>query len=58
MQRIKLCVKIHFDEFDEDEKMRTTHVVVMPYDKKWKTDFEDIQKEIQMVSCVVKCYAV
>ena len=38
--------------------MRTTHVVVKSYDKKWKTDFEDIKKEIQMVSCVVKCKAV
>ena len=27
--------------------MRTTHVVVKPYDKKWKMDFEDIKKEIQ-----------
>lgn len=38
--------------------MRTTHVVVKPYDKKWKTDFEDIKKEIQMIICVVKCNAV
>ena len=35
MQRIKLCVTLHFDAFF----MRT-------YDKKWKTDFEDIEKEI------------
>lgn len=27
--------------------MRTTHVVVLPYDKKWKSDFEAIQKEIE-----------
>lgn len=47
MQRIKLCVTLHFDGiFYEDKKMRTTHVVVRPYDKKWKTDFEDIEKEI------------
>ena len=36
-----------FDAFYEDKKMRTTHVVVKPYDKKWKMDFEDIKKEIQ-----------
>ncbi len=46
MQRRKLCVALRFDAFYEDKKMRTTHVVVMPYDKKWKTDFEDIEKEI------------
>lgn len=46
MQRIKLCVTLHFDAFYEDKKMRTTHVVIKPYDKKWKTDFEDIEKEI------------
>ncbi len=46
MQQIKICVTLHFNEFDENEKMRTTHVVVRPYDKKWKTDFEDIEKEI------------
>ena len=45
MQRRKLCVALRFDAFYEDKKM-TTHVVVMPYDKKWKTDFEDIEKEI------------
>ena len=58
MQRRKLCVALRFDAFYEDKKMRTTHVVVKPYDKKWKMDFEDIKKEIQMVSCVVKCNAV
>ena len=47
MQRRKLCVALHFDAFYEDKKMRTTHVVVKPYDKKWKMDFEDIKKEIQ-----------
>lgn len=36
MQRIKLCVKIHFDAFYEDKKMRTTHAVVRPYDKNGK----------------------
>lgn len=34
MQRRKLCVALRFDAFYEDKKMRTTHVVVMPYDKK------------------------
>ena len=47
MQRRKLCVALRFDAFYEDKKMRTTHVVVKPYDKKWKMDFEDIKKEIQ-----------
>lgn len=27
--------------------MRTTHVVVLPYDPKWKADFEAIRKEIE-----------
>ncbi|SDY58239.1 GrpB family protein [Lachnobacterium bovis] len=27
--------------------MRTKHVVVLPYDKKWKQDFIDIKNEIQ-----------
>ena len=26
--------------------MRTKHVVVLPYDEKWKQDFVDIKKEI------------
>ena len=29
--------------------MRTKHVVVLPYDKKWKQDFEEIKKEISEV---------
>ena len=43
MQRRKLCVALRFDAFYEDKKMRTTHVVVKPYDKKWKMDFERFQ---------------
>ena len=27
--------------------MRTTNVIVLPYDKAWKTAFEDIKKEIE-----------
>lgn len=27
--------------------MRTTKVVVLPYDEKWKTDFEKIKKELE-----------
>ncbi len=29
--------------------MRTKHVVVLPYDNKWKQDFEEIKKEISEV---------
>lgn len=29
--------------------MRTEHVVVLPYDKKWKQDFEKIKREISEV---------
>ena len=62
MQRRKLCVALRFDAFYEDKKMRTTHVVVKPYDKKWKMDFEDIKKEIQSaigdLDIVIKDYSV
>ena len=34
MQRRKLCVALRFDAFYEDKKMRTTHVVVKPYENK------------------------
>ena len=27
--------------------MQTTRVIVLPYDSKWKTDFENIRKEIE-----------
>ena len=52
MQRRKLCVALRFDAFYEDKKMRTTHVVVKPYDKKWKMDFEDIKRRSKVRSVI------
>ncbi|MBR2132722.1 MAG: GrpB family protein, partial [Oscillospiraceae bacterium] len=29
--------------------MRTVNVIVLPYDRKWKSAFEEIKKEIESV---------
>ena len=37
--------------------MRTTHVVVLPYDPKWNEDFSAIRAELEAAMGNVKSYA-
>ena len=46
-----------FDCREKKRNMRTTHVVMLPYDLKWNEDFSAIRAELEAAMGNVKSYA-